>query len=453
MAECHQSLQTRCQRCSWFKWAGPGESNGPSVEACKEDDGHVKNVRVTCFSRVQWVGSLPSRHVNSAATHRLHPSPPHSSATPNLESMIFMRVIGKKITKMDEDTWKLTVMRGKGNQNQDEEEYEEDEFSSRKDGPSSSFTVNNNNSSKDGKSNDKANAIRSKHSVTEQRRRSKINERFQILRDIVPHSDQKRDTASFLLEVIEYVQYLQQKVQKYEGPYQGWSSEPAKLMPWRNSHWRLQSFGGHPQAIKNGSVPGETFPGKLDENNIALTPATLPSTPNLVESDHVACKVLEHQPDLANKVMPLPTPAPIQSVGPVAHPCQLPVSDAQSAECPITSEMLNQQDLAIEAGTINISSAYSQECIYHKPTSQFRLILENERNRGLTSGTLTSKDPQNPHPSKQTITHLREASGGEDSDQAHKRLKDVKAAWDLSNFNDAKNDCDSENEPRLSEHQ
>lgn len=69
-------------------------------------------------------------------------------------------------------------MRGKGNQNQVEEEYDEDEFGSRKDGPSSSFTVNNNNSSKDGKNSDRANAIRSKHSVTEQRRRSKINERF-----------------------------------------------------------------------------------------------------------------------------------------------------------------------------------------------------------------------------------------------------------------------------------
>ncbi|KAB5544696.1 hypothetical protein DKX38_012808 [Salix brachista] len=334
-------------------------------------------------------------------------------------------------------------MRGKGNQNQDEEEYEEDEFSSRKDGPSSSFTVNNNNSSKDGKSNDKANAIRSKHSVTEQRRRSKINERFQILRDIVPHSDQKRDTASFLLEVIEHVQYLQQKVQKYEGPYQGWSSEPAKLMPWRNSHWRLQSFGSHPQAIKNGSVPGETFPGKLDENNIALTPAILPSTPNLVESDHVACKVLEHQPELANKVMPLPTPAPIQSVGLVAHPCQLPVSDAQSADCPITSEMLNQQELAIEAGTINISSVYSQELLNTLAQSlqsagvdlsqaniSVQIDLGKRANRGPTSGTLTSKDPQNPHPSKQTITHLREASGGEDSDQAHKRLKTfLHASW------------------------
>lgn len=33
----------------------------------------------------------------------------------------------------------------------------------------------------DGKNSDKANAIRSKHSVTEQRRRSKINERYQFL--------------------------------------------------------------------------------------------------------------------------------------------------------------------------------------------------------------------------------------------------------------------------------
>lgn len=35
-----------------------------------------------------------------------------------------------------------------------------------------------------------------------------------------------------LLQVIEYVKYLQENVQKYEGSYPGWSSEPAKLMPW-----------------------------------------------------------------------------------------------------------------------------------------------------------------------------------------------------------------------------
>ena len=37
-----------------------------------------------------------------------------------------------------------------------------------------------------------------------------------------------------LLQVIEYIQFLQEKVHKYEGSYQGWSHEPAKLMPWVN---------------------------------------------------------------------------------------------------------------------------------------------------------------------------------------------------------------------------
>jgi hypothetical protein len=79
--------------------------------------------------------------------------------------------------------------------------------------------------------------------------------RFQALRNLVPQNDQKRDKASFLLEVnrstffffflnswiydfflnhvqvIEYVQFLQDKLQIYEGSYEGWSQEPAKLLP------------------------------------------------------------------------------------------------------------------------------------------------------------------------------------------------------------------------------
>ncbi|KAK9272164.1 hypothetical protein L1049_002535 [Liquidambar formosana] len=108
-------------------------------------------------------------------------------------------------------------------------EYEEDddeEFVTRTDASSQ----------KDGKSGDqKANTPRSKHSATEQRRRSKINERFQILRDLIPQNDQKRDKASFLLEVIEYIQFLQEKLHTYEGSYQGWSQEPTKLIPWVKS--------------------------------------------------------------------------------------------------------------------------------------------------------------------------------------------------------------------------
>lgn len=85
-----------------------------------------------------------------------------------------------------------------------------------------------------------------------------------MLRGLIPHGDQKRDKASFLLEVrdvfkfsyylieldlpfslplyntkpwfflqvIEYIQFLQEKVHKYEDPYQGWSHEPPKIMPW-----------------------------------------------------------------------------------------------------------------------------------------------------------------------------------------------------------------------------
>ncbi|XP_021674831.2 transcription factor BIM2 isoform X2 [Hevea brasiliensis] len=298
-------------------------------------------------------------------------------------------------------------MRGKGNQNQDEEEYEEEEFGSRKEGACSNVINNNssNNNSKDGKNIDKANAIRSKHSVTEQRRRSKINERFQILRDLIPHSDQKKDTASFLLEVIEYVQYLQEKVQKYEGSYQGWSSEPAKLMPWRNSHWRVPSFIGHPQAIKNGSGPGPTFPGKFDENNIAINPTLLVGTQSQVESEpsrDVACKAVELQPELANKL----------------------------AEFPITNETMNQQkELTIEGGTISISSIYSQGLLNNltralqsagvdlsQANVSVQIDLGRSSNKGLTSRTSVAKNPP-------AVTNLRDVGSEGDSDRAQKRLK------------------------------
>ncbi|XP_020537517.1 transcription factor BIM2 isoform X2 [Jatropha curcas] len=295
----------------------------------------------------------------------------------------------------------------------------------------------------DGKNSDKANAMRSKHSVTEQRRRSKINERFQILRDLIPHSDQKRDTASFLLEVIEYVQYLQEKVQKYEGSYQGWTSEPTKLMPWRNSHWRVQSFMGHPQTVKNGSGPGLTFPGKFDENNIAISPSMLTSTQNLVEPDtsrDIASKGMERQPELANKVMPLPMslqttmPTPVQSDGVVANPLQQSVSGVHLADFPVSGDAPNQQEkVPIEGGTISISSVYSQG-LFNSLTQALhsagvdlsqanisvQIDLGKRANRGLTSGTSTAKDPRS---SNQAAMRLRDMSSGEHFDQAQKRLK------------------------------
>uniref|UniRef100_A0A2P2LNC0 BHLH domain-containing protein n=1 Tax=Rhizophora mucronata TaxID=61149 RepID=A0A2P2LNC0_RHIMU len=276
-------------------------------------------------------------------------------------------------------------MRGKGDQNQDGEEYEDDDFGPRKDGgdPFSnvSAAIDNHNTSStnnkgvdaDGKNSDKASAIRSKHSVTEQRRRSKINERFQMLRELIPHGDQKRDTASFLLEVIEYVQYLQEKVQKYEVSYEGWGSEPAKLMPWRNSHWRAQSFVAQPQPVKNGSGTGSTFAGRFDENKLAISPTILTNLDNPVESDpnkEVTCKAMEQQPEFANKATTLPMslqtdiPASVRGIDASAQALQQTVSDLQSDECPMTNDPLKQQDkLTVEGGTISVSSVYSDGCV------------------------------------------------------------------------------------------
>ncbi|KAL3621452.1 hypothetical protein CASFOL_036364 [Castilleja foliolosa] len=113
------------------------------------------------------------------------------------------------------------------------------------------------NSSKNGKNSDKANATRSKHSVTEQRRRSKINERFQILRELIPHSDQKRDTASFMNEgdpICTIFARKGTKVRRVISALEFRAHEADDMGI--NSHWR--NFVGPPQTIKNG--PGPVFP-------------------------------------------------------------------------------------------------------------------------------------------------------------------------------------------------
>ncbi|PIM97342.1 hypothetical protein CDL12_30188 [Handroanthus impetiginosus] len=228
---------------------------------------------------------------------------------------------------------------------QEEEEVDED-FGSKKD------TTPSNNNTKDGKNSDKINAMRSKHSVTEQRRRSKINERFQILRDLIPYGDQKRDTASFLLEVIQYVKVLQEKVQKYEGSYQPWGLEPTKLMPWRNSHWRVQSFVSQPQTATSGSGPVSTL----------VPTAMQPGQQNPIESDPIrdpSCRSMDPQTELPNRTIGVPS----STVNGCAFSQSLSraASDAQSTEYHTVGDSMNRQDeLTIEGGTIIISSVYSQ---------------------------------------------------------------------------------------------
>ncbi|KAL4283623.1 hypothetical protein GQ457_16G031420 [Hibiscus cannabinus] len=189
----------------------------------------------------------------------------------------------------------------------------------------------------DGKSaaDQKANTPRLKHSATEQRRRSKINDRFQMLRDIMPDSDQKRDKASFLLEVVEYIQFLQEKLQKYEGSNQGWNHEPSKLMPWSNNERPTE---GHGDQSVTPNIPGAAVESDMS------TGTTL--------------RPIDLGPVMMNKAMPfLVSPQP-NLITSAQSRSRLPSDAETDGALPIRNP--KEQELTVEGGTISISSVYSQ---------------------------------------------------------------------------------------------
>lgn len=199
----------------------------------------------------------------------------------------------------------------------------------------------------------KPNSYRSKHSETEQRRRSKINERFQILRDLIPPNDQKRDKASLLLEVIEYVQFLQEKLQVYEGSYQQqvWSQEATKLIPWRANHGPVDNFANHSQALKNGF---------LEENTAVQSMTTMQGS---VESDFSAelAYRADHPVGSVNPIAPFNAPLqpcihpPSRGILPIENPASHP-HGSSSAE----GAALGTEDRTYERGSSSVSDVYSQ---------------------------------------------------------------------------------------------
>ncbi|XP_054821944.1 transcription factor BIM1 isoform X2 [Prosopis cineraria] len=241
----------------------------------------------------------------------------------------------------------------------------------------------------DGKSSEqRPNTPRSKHSATEQRRRSKINDRFQMLRELIPHSDQKRDKASFLLEVIEYIQFLQDKVHRHEGSYQVWNQEKEKLTPWRNNHRRSESYDDQSRVINSGSPPPPIllFPSKMEEENFSISPTITGATKNVDAgtSSATTLKSMNQHPGMTNKAVPIPNSPqpnffnPVRSGGPGRLVSQLThklTSDAENTLCnPLgqsqtyssatgvtaASDKLKEKELTVESGAISISSVYSK---------------------------------------------------------------------------------------------
>ncbi|KAK4602885.1 hypothetical protein RGQ29_011748 [Quercus rubra] len=300
--------------------------------------------------------------------------------------------------------------------------------------------------------NQRSTAHRSKHSQTEQRRRSKINERFQILRNLIPQNDQKRDKASFLLEVIEYVQFLQEKLNTYEGDYRGWNPEPKKLIPWRNHRGPAESFMDHSQVIRNGFGL---------ENNVD-PPAILSNAQNSTESElatEVVYKVLDH---LTGSTTP-PVPLNVQTKpnmfdlvcrgGMPTESLQESISDAENlpsqpqpqwwnarpyaTECAVPNNLLNvQEELAVDSGSDSISSAYSQGILNSLTgalqssgvdLSQASISVQVNVGKPSNSGPITiasnSKDHEKQSMDDQVMVHTGVGSCSNESKLAHKRLR------------------------------
>lgn len=339
---------------------------------------------------------------------------------------------------------------------EEDDDDDEEEFAIKKEPsphPKGNFSVK-----VDGKSTDqKPSTPRSKHSATEQRRRSKINDRFQKLREIIPHNDQKRDKASFLLEVIEYIQFLQDKVQKYEGPYSAWNQELSKPMSWRNPRG-AEDFINCTQATNIGSNP-LIHAAKPNESKVTSS-STLPINGKHLESDvssAAAFREKDHQPDLTTKTASVPM-ALRPGIFPFGGTCtaSVPLSSTPASDidktasqpqhqfwprgpCTADSNMadkLKDRELTIESGTISISSMYSQGLLstlaqalqssgidLSQANISVQIDLGKKANGRVNSSASVIKDVDVPSSNEAMPSSIVTSAGKDSPGQALKRLK------------------------------
>ncbi|XP_004491946.1 transcription factor BIM2-like isoform X2 [Cicer arietinum] len=323
----------------------------------------------------------------------------------------------------------------KGNRDEDlvDDDDEQDLFTSN---TSSSLNINNNNVKGDEPSRGKrANTHRSKHSETEQRRRSKINERFQVLRDLIPQNDQKRDKASFLLEVIEYIQFLQEKLQIYEQSYEGWNQEPTKLTPWRNHHGPADNTTDPSRAIQNGSVR---------EKNNNVSPSLPKNIQNSIDSDLSTTIEKGHTLGLAGEAVPMTMQMrldmfdPVVSSGIVSQQMpELPLSNADKDDYIVADNTLKEQEeLTSESGSDSISNAYSQRILgtltqtlqssgvdLSQASVSVQVDVGRRTDTRLTSSPYGSKGHENPFASDRAMACSGIDYFSEDSELSPKRFR------------------------------
>ncbi|XP_044954098.1 transcription factor BIM2-like isoform X2 [Hordeum vulgare subsp. vulgare] len=210
---------------------------------------------------------------------------------------------------------------------------------------------------------------RSKHSATEQRRRTKINDRLDILRDLLPNCDQKRDKASFLLEVIEYIRLLQEKCQKYESGIPEQNNVDANCMPWDKvyyrSRWRntqniSQVQGGglsattedmNKEQYSSKGIAGAPAASLFSTQSVRETSAAPSSSQNIAENSMpsnqlpwLSMSTMNQNCDASNRVL-------------TKHDTQRPQDDSQSLSSAYSQGLLHKLKEALQKSGVDPSQA------------------------------------------------------------------------------------------------
>ncbi|KAF3668269.1 putative transcription factor BIM1-like isoform X2 [Capsicum annuum] len=276
-----------------------------------------------------------------------------------------------------------------------------------------------------------------------------------MLRGIIPNSDQKRDKASFLLEVIEYIHFLQGKVHKYEESYQGWDNEPLKL-PLSKCHRTTHGVSNHPQCTINASGAAVPYARKFDESVMAISSAN-PINVQKLEPNISTTSLKENgqQPGLTNKATALPmhpntfsfcgtnSTAALHSSKLMADTDKLEskshsefsLSRSHMTDYAIPNTNPKGQALSIESGTISISSAYSQgllntltQALQNSGVdlSQANISVQidlGKRANGRVNSSASTIKGDDVSTSNQPTPQSRVTTTREESDQAFKRRK------------------------------
>lgn len=259
----------------------------------------------------------------------------------------------------------------------------------------------------------KATSHRSKHSETEQRRRSKINERFQHLRDLIPQNDQKTDRASFLLEVIQYIHFLQEKLQVYEGTCQGWSPEMTKLL---RGNYGADNYPDQLQPARNGSVY---------ESNIIPTPIPLTNTQNLVEPDVSGSTAFRTTDRNTYEAEPSHTPqGSFPDVELLASQSRPPTWNAGQS-CTLSELEESSISNAYSKGLLdNITQALGSSGVDLSQASiSVQFDIKKGTSSGATSTPLRFKDHNLLSSGNQAMGHCAVRSRDDVSDQVHKKAR------------------------------